>query len=1071
MEDLDRSRRLVVELDAKLRQVPVVTTKKVGTVSQHGMPTHQGYLRKQNPKGIWQNRWFSLSRCELSYASRQSAAPSGTIALAGCVSVAREVANAFTVDTGHRLYRLMAETEADADEWFELIHKSFKIAGGTDGASPVPCSYVDLFDQDGKDAVFQSIQHRTKAIFLNPPADVRSFLGKCEECLRDLLQVLTDLAETGHYSRSDVSDFYARTNTTLLIDQVSAFVAAKPESNQWNLTDAVALVIWCNEYHTRLIQAGAQTLNPMLTDLSTVAILTEQYLPGREGHAKKRSPKGGKIHVWQTRWFVLQHCNLAYYKSQKEDEPLGVIQLHQVTSLVRKQGANEIKMVASGRKTWLQFESAADLDAWMDVLERSWAAASAVDSSRSSKKKISSRTSLEFDNSTPRVLRSKLSARFIDSFRDCDNNIVATLARSEVMIDELTSTLDDISYCHPPRPEIAQFYAAEYQFHLFNAVRRFLDDSVLEDLDAKHILQLVGWVHSYHDRLVKLGVHVAHDLSTVSTFQQLLEFVPQASGFMQKMIPRAKIKGVKAWQRRYFVLKHCILYYYKQQPQEGAAPQGEIRLDQLRSLTLNGNKRGGLGMKLSVGRRVFYLMVQNLEELNMWVDAIDRSTMRGIVERIDMNAIGANDGLSTSLELTSTAGAAHSKTSEKPIVGEQFSVVFPTRDKPPSAQDVENDLEAAGELVQQLIGLLDSFIFNQAGDETIEKTARDFHEQITVRFQSYMSHCQDFEQGAIHSIMSWLFDYHNELSEIGAPGLNPVLFQLQCVEPMLKIFENRMLSTLIAWCDNLLMLEKKPDTEIVHEEGEGLHTRGPTDLFKMIQQQLSTAHATGVEGFTFRIFKMSESVFAHLQQSLIADLVQDATSQDMSLEYLCAVVNNCSRMIELNTEMAEQAEEWISESLWSELEIENSVEGFVEVIKNAMEVIASKVMADIAPSLDRAFKTEWYKDQLMEVVVATAADFFGDLQFWLEAQFFKKQSMRVLDLLIRRYLQSMLNKKVKLSKQFSDQVKIDMDNLVELGHPEHGFVRQKSVHKLTGVDYDVLELLVAQEPDLREKIT
>ena len=37
-------------------------------------------------------------------------------------------------------------------------------------------------------------------------------------------------------------------------------------------------------------------------------------------------------------------------------------------------------------------------------------------------------------------------------------------------------------------------------------------------------------------------------------------------------------------------------------------------------------------------------------------------------------------------------------------------------------------------------------------------------------------------------------------------------------------------------------------------EEEGLHTAGPLDLFKMVQQQLGAAHSTGVEAFTFRVF-------------------------------------------------------------------------------------------------------------------------------------------------------------------------------------------------------------------------
>ena len=51
-------------------------TKNSPPKELHGMPTHQDYLLKQNPKGMWQKRWFILSNCQLSYiyASSQSAA-------------------------------------------------------------------------------------------------------------------------------------------------------------------------------------------------------------------------------------------------------------------------------------------------------------------------------------------------------------------------------------------------------------------------------------------------------------------------------------------------------------------------------------------------------------------------------------------------------------------------------------------------------------------------------------------------------------------------------------------------------------------------------------------------------------------------------------------------------------------------------------------------------------------------------------------------------------------------------------------------------------------------------------
>jgi hypothetical protein len=118
---------------------------------------------------------------------------------------------------------------------------------------------------------------------------------------------------------------------------------------------------------------------------------------------------------------VLEHCNLKYYKSQKADEPLGVIQLHTVDSLVRKAEGHEIKMVVAGRKSWLRLETEAEVDAWMAALERSWSAAAAANNARAGgREKMASRTSLQYDGSTEAALARAVDASFADKLRGCE---------------------------------------------------------------------------------------------------------------------------------------------------------------------------------------------------------------------------------------------------------------------------------------------------------------------------------------------------------------------------------------------------------------------------------------------------------------------------------------------------------------------------------------------------------------------------------------------------------------------------------------------------------------------------
>ena len=148
--------------------------------------------------------------------------------------------------------------------------------------------------------------------------------------------------------------------------------------------------------------------------------------------------------------------------------------------------------------------------------------------------------------STEAALARAVDASFADKLRGCEGDVAATLYHGEALVDELTATLDDVAYCHPPRPEIAAFYAGEYQARLYDAIAAFLADAALEALGADEILKLVAWVYNYHDRLLKLNVPLTHSLADVPAFRQLLAYVPTCEGHMKKMIPRAKIKAVKA---------------------------------------------------------------------------------------------------------------------------------------------------------------------------------------------------------------------------------------------------------------------------------------------------------------------------------------------------------------------------------------------------------------------------------------------------------------------------------------------------------------------------------------------
>ena len=138
--------------------------------------------------------------------------------------------------------------------------------------------------------------------------------------------------------------------------------------------------------------------------------------------------------------------------------------------------------------------------------------------------------------------------------------------------------------------------------------------------------------------------------------------------------------------------------------------------------------------------------------------------------------------------------------------------------------------------------------------------------------------------------------------------------------------------------------------------------------------------------------------------------------------------------------------------------------------KTALGAVADLMVVDLAPLFQNAFSDAWFAEESgMAVVVATVADFFGDLQFWLQDHFFKKLVTLALDQVVYMYIEALLTRSVKLTKKVTQGISTDVASIAELADAESGFVREATLRKRTQVIDDVRELLTVQEPNLAKK--
>lgn len=118
------------------------------------------------------------------------------------------------------------------------------------------------------------------------------------------------------------------------------------------------------------------------------------------------------------------------------------------------------------------------------------------------------------------------------------------------------------------------------------AMRRRLAHLALATILRRANRARCGCSGDYHDRLklVRPDLSLEPKLTSFACYEPLLDrFVPFHEGLLEKKSPK-KIAGKAVWQKRWFVLKNCSLYYYKSQKdmQAGEQASGVISLEQIK---------------------------------------------------------------------------------------------------------------------------------------------------------------------------------------------------------------------------------------------------------------------------------------------------------------------------------------------------------------------------------------------------------------------------------------------------------------------------------------------------------
>ena len=99
-------------------------------------------------------------------------------------------------------------------------------------------------------------------------------------------------------------------------------------------------------------------------------------------------------------------------------------------------------------------------------------------------------------------------------------------------------------------------------------------------------------------------------------------------GYLKKKSPKG-VKGIKAWQNRYFVLYGRELKYFvnEEAHKSNVPPKGVIQIACIEALALASDNRIHIGVQVQKREsdfRTFYLKAESIEEAQSWISSIQK---------------------------------------------------------------------------------------------------------------------------------------------------------------------------------------------------------------------------------------------------------------------------------------------------------------------------------------------------------------------------------------------------------------------------------------------------------------
>ena len=221
---------------------------------------------------------------------------------------------------------------------------------------------------------------------------------------------------------------------------------------------------------------------------------------------------------------------------------------------------------------------------------------------------------------------------------------------------------------------------------------------------------------------------------------------------------------------------------------------------------------------------------------------------------------------------------------------------------------------------------------------------------------------------------------------------------------LLDLYVKRMRENTAGWMRNMVAADLAlPPMEA---EGGKLFTPAGVDFFRILNDQIEAVVAVTRGELLVRVVVAISALMLDFQR--LQNAAVERPLSELSLEVLCAYVNNNERCFDLSNEMLESLKEAApDEDAAARLDVlEITDQGFMDTARAAMKKVVDCMFAD--PGFASVFaalfaSADWWSGATCDTLCATVVDYFGDLSAWLTESFFKRTAEAVMERTVASY--------------------------------------------------------------------